>query len=106
MHRNAVELAAAVEEVELDDEGEADEGRAEAADEGRRGGRPAGGQDVVDNQHLVVGAEGVVVDLEGIAAVLEDVFVAPFGPRQLARLADGNESGAEGAGHAAPEDEA
>src|SRR5438093_12377628 len=45
------------------------------------------------------------MNLQSIGAIFQDVFVAPLGPGQLSRLADGDESGAERAGHTTAEDE-
>ena len=49
--------------------------------------------------------DGVEVDLEGVGAVLERVGLADGARRQLARLADRDEAGAEPLGHRRAEDE-
>src|SRR5579885_1197487 len=59
------ELAAPVEEAQLDDEAQTGDPGAEPfdqADGGRR--RPPGGEDVVDHQHLLVVVDRVAVQLE------------------------------------------
>ena len=52
------------------------------------------------------GPDGVGVDLDGVDAVFEAVFLADGPPRQLAFLADRDEAAAELVGDGAAEDEA
>src|SRR5262245_2805126 len=88
----AVELVAAVQESELDDEREADHLTAQSFGKtDGRGRRAAGRDDVVDDQHLLTGRDRVAVDLEEIGAVLELVLLALDLTRQLSRLAHGHE---------------
>src|SRR5579863_5649884 len=102
-----VELGAAVEEVEFEDEAEAGDAAAEVLDQfGDGGGRASGGEDVVDDQDLLAGNDGVPVNFQRIGAVFERVFDALDGGGQFIRLADGNEAGADGVGEDGSEDEA
>ena len=73
---------------------------------GRRRGGAAGGQHVVDDQDPLVGMDGVAVDLELVAPVLELVLLAGDCPRQLAGLAHRDERGAERVGDRRRRDEA
>src|SRR3989442_6286213 len=101
------ELAPAVEEGQLDDEGEPDHLGAQAlgqADGGRR--RPARGEHVVHDQYPLAGLHGVAVDLEQVGAVLELVLLALDLPGELPRLAHGHEPGPEAVGGGGGQDEA
>src|SRR2546429_658075 len=69
-------------------------------------GRPAGRQQVVDDQHAMAIADGVVVDLERVAAVLELVAGCIGLVRELARLAHQRQPRAETVGHGGADDEA
>src|SRR5438105_1582112 len=76
-HLAAGQLLAAVEKAELDHEAQSHDGAAELLDQADRRRRgPAGGEHVVDDDHLVAGLDGVTVDLEEVSAVLELVFLA------------------------------
>src|SRR5687768_7468528 len=66
------ELAAAVEEAELDDEREPGDLGAETLDQADGGGCGAtGGEDVVDHQHPLVDGHRVAVQLQKARAVLQ-----------------------------------
>src|SRR5258706_6105804 len=107
MHLDAVELLTALQEVQFNQKARPDDvGAAVLEQLAGRGGGTAGRQDVVDQEDLLAMVNGVVVDLEGVGAVFEDVFVALLRPGELARLADGNEACAEALGDATAEDEA
>ena len=68
----AVELGAAVEEAELDEETDLDNLRADFADElGGGGGGSAGGEEIIEQQHSRAGLEGVLVDGHGVFAIFE-----------------------------------
>src|SRR5438552_1934987 len=96
----------AIQKRQFDDRSDADDTGAEVSHErGRCAHRSARGQDVVDDEDAIAGVDGVVVDLQNVLAVFELVFVAALGPRQLAGLADGNESAIQNARHATTEDE-
>src|SRR5947209_5658148 len=99
------EARAAVEEAELDDEGEAGHGALLAFDQpGAGAGGAAGGEQVVDDDAATAG-HGVLVDLEGVGAVFEGVAFAGGFPRELAGLADGGEADAEAVGEGGAEEE-
>src|SRR5205823_9535881 len=71
-HLVAVETGAALQERELDHERAADHPAAAARDELHRGrGGASRREQVVDDEHAVTVADGVVVDLERVRAVLE-----------------------------------
>src|SRR3989442_13061535 len=73
-HLDALEATATAQEGELDHEGAGDHLAAAALYQlDRRRGRAAGGEEGVDDQHPVAGADRVGVDLESVAAVLERV---------------------------------
>ena len=77
------------------------------ADElGRRLGRAAGGDQVVDDQDALARPDGVLVDLDDVDAVFQRVLLADGLPRQLALLADRDEAAAQPVGDGAAEDEA
>ena len=70
--------------------------RACALDEAtRRGGRPAGGEEVVQHEHAVARFHGVGVHLDDVLAVFERILFPDTRVRQFSRLADGNEPDAE-----------
>ena len=88
----AFEPVAALEEVELDEEREADDLALEPLDELDRAlDRAAGREQVVDDQDLLAGLDRVAVDLERVRAVLEGVLDGDRLGRQLAQLADRDE---------------
>src|ERR1051325_7520786 len=106
MYLDTNELPPRLEELQLDEDADADQRRLEAAHEvGGGAGGAAGREHVVDDDDAVAAAECIVMDLQRVGAVLQDVLVAAAGPGELARLADGDEAGAEEAGDAAAEDE-
>ena len=101
------QFVTAAETVKFDHHRHADDVAAEGLDEaGRRQGRAAGGEDVVDDQDGLVGVDGVTMDLELVGAVLELVLLTCHGPGQLAGLADGDEPGPEPVRHRCRENEA
>src|SRR5687768_6268488 len=88
------ELAAAVEEAELDDEREPGDLGPETLDQADGGGGGAtGGEDVVDHQHPLVDGHRVAVQLQKARAVLQLVGLGLDFPRQFADLADRHEAG-------------
>src|SRR5919107_3420031 len=96
----------ALEELELDQGGDAHDLAAEALDEPGRGpGGAAGGEHVVDDQDPLAGDDGVGVQLEGGGAVLERVLLGLDLVGQLAGLTDGDEAGPEVVGDRRGEDE-
>src|SRR5262249_52527055 len=85
----AVEPVAALQEVQLDEEREADDVALQALDELDRAlHRAAGGQEVVDDQDLLAGLDRVAVDLERVRPVFEGVLDGDRLRRQLAELPD------------------
>src|SRR5205814_2850775 len=79
----ALELGPAAERHQLEQERETDDGSAQTLDQpGGRGGRAAGGDHVVDDQHPLARVHRVAVDLEQIVPVLEGVLLAFDVPRQ------------------------
>ncbi len=68
--------------------------------------RPAGRQEVVDDEHLLTRLDRVAMDLEGVRSVLERVLDGDRLGRELAQLAHGHEAGVELVGHRRAEDEA
>ena len=72
----------------------------------RRFRRPAGSDQVVDDQDALPRRDRVVVDLDGVDPVFERVLLPDGLPRQLAFLSDGDEPAAEPVGDGAAEDEA
>src|SRR5687767_7075257 len=100
------ELPPAVQEAELDHEGQPDDLGPEALDQADRGGgRPAGRQDVVDHEHPLVEGDRVAVQLEETRAVLQLVGLGLDFPWQLADLADRHEAGTQPVGHRRGDDE-
>src|SRR5579862_8366363 len=103
----ALELVAAVKEIEFDDEGEACDLSAERAREFGGGfGGASGGEQVVDNENFFAGADGVLVHFERVGAVFQCVIEFDSFGGELADFADGNESGVEAVGERGGEDEA
>src|SRR5512142_1602549 len=73
----ALELVAALEEVEFDDEAEAADLGVELLGEVDGGvGGTAGGQQVVHDDDALPALDGVLMHLEGVGAVLQRVAVA------------------------------
>jgi hypothetical protein len=99
--------AAAAEEGELDQEGQADHLAAEALDElgGRRCGAP-GGDDVVDHEHPLARRDGIGVHLEVVGPVLEGVLLRTGLAGQLAHLAERDEARPQRPGHGRGQHEA
>src|SRR5438309_11191202 len=78
----ADELGTAAELDELEQECEARDDPTQPLDEaGRRRGRPAGCDHVVDDQHPLAREHGIPMDLEAIGAVLEQVLLLLDLPR-------------------------
>ena len=99
--------AARIQELELEDEREGDNLGAGLLDEAAERHRRAAGRDeVVDDEHLVAGNEGVFVDLQLIGAVLERIGLGVDLARKLARLARGDEADAELVGDGRTDEEA
>ena len=92
-HSPALEPVAALEELELDQEREADHLALEPLDQFDRAvDRAAGREQVVDDQDLLTRRDRVAVDLERVRAVFERIFDGDRLGRQLAQLADGDET--------------
>src|SRR5262245_50715285 len=84
------EAVAPLEEVELDEERQADDLALQPLDELDRAlDGAARREEVVDDEDLLPGRDGVAVDLERVRAVLEGVLDGDRLGRQLAELADG-----------------
>src|SRR4051812_23305701 len=83
----ALQALARVEERELDDGGDAEQRRVQPSNQsGGSGGSAARCEHVVDEQDLVGRADGVVMNLQDVRAVLEHVLMPSRRPRQLPRL--------------------
>lgn len=65
-----------------------------------------GGNDIVDDQHLLTGLDGIGLHLEEILAVLLLVGLGHAGTGQLALLAHGDEAGTQAQGQARAHQEA
>src|SRR6266853_1367802 len=101
------QLVAALEEIELNDELEADDFAAQLADQLRHRRRsPASGEHVIDNQDATADFDGVAMDLQHVGAVFELIFDALRRRGELPGLAHGDESGAQRIGHGGGEDKA
>src|SRR5437773_12327824 len=106
MEREALELVAAVEEGELDQERHADDVAPELLDQPeRRGHRAARGEQVVDGEHALARPDRVLVDGERVASVLELVLDLDGLAWELAELPHGDEACAELVGERPAEDE-
>ena len=95
---NAViaEFFTAIEEAELDEEGNGDEVGLESVKELNRGGSgAAGGEEVVDEQDLFPGMDGVFMDFHDIFAVFQGVRELTSIPWELALFPDGDKSSTE-----------
>ena len=98
---------AAVEERQLDHEAEAHDHAAGLLHHSRGGGGgAAGGEQVVHDEDAMAVADGVLVHLQGVGAVLQIVGDADAFGGQLLRLAHRHEAGAERVGERRGEDEA
>ena len=81
---------------ELDQDRNADHLGAQFPEEPQgRGDRAAGREEIVHDEHALPVADGVVMDLEGVRAVFQRVFLAVLRAGELARLADRDEPGAD-----------
>src|SRR4029450_783347 len=102
----ALDQLSALEELELDQGGDADDLAAEAFHQAGRGpGGAAGGEHVVDDQDPLAGHDGVGVQLQGGGVVLQRVLLGLDLVGQLAGLAHGDEAGAEVVGDRRGQDE-
>src|SRR5262249_50044973 len=68
--------------------------------------RAARRNQVVNDEDALPSLDGLLVDLDGIDAVLERVLLTDRLPRQLALLAHRDEAAAQAVGHRAAQDEA
>src|SRR6185312_7356420 len=78
---------------QVDDKGTADHigaGAFQQRDPGDAGA--AGGDQIIDNQHIVTLGDGIDVNLHPVLAIFQIVILADHGMRQLAFLADGNKA--------------
>ena len=81
-------------------------GRRQAGGAKEKAEELTGSDDVVDDQHALAGAQGAVLHLEVVGAVLLFVGRGGAGAGQLAALADGDEGGSEAEGERGGEEEA
>src|SRR5437867_5517221 len=87
MVREALELVAAVEEGELDQERHADDVAPELLDQPeRRGHRAARGEQVIDGEYALPRLDRVLVDGERVAPVLELVQIGRASCRERGRV--------------------
>src|SRR5881296_2412812 len=106
MEREALELVAAVEEGELDQERHADDVAPELLDQPeRRGHRAARGEQVIDGEYALPRLDRVLVDGERVAPVLELVLDLDGLARELTELPHGDETRAQLVGERPAEDE-
>jgi len=97
---------AALERLDLDEDGDAVDGGARVAREAAaRFERAACGEQVIDDEDLLSGLDGVGVDLDAVGAVFEGIGEAARRTREFARFADGDEPGGEGLGEGGAENE-
>ena len=84
---------------------EPDDFASEQLDEpGDRRGGSAGGEDVVDDQDVLAGFDGVGVDLELIGSVFQLILDAPHDGREFLGLANRDETRAERVSHGGGEE--
>ena len=103
----ASEFFASIQEGEFDEEDGAEDVAAELLDEVEGGGGgAAGGEEVIGEEDGFAGADGVLVDFDGVGAVFEVVAGAEGFPGEFAFFADGDEAGVEFGGDEGAEDEA
>ena len=103
----AGEFFASIQEGEFDEEDGAEDVAAELLDEVEGGGGgAAGGEEVIGEEDGFAGADGVLVDFDGVGAVFEVVAGAEGFPGEFAFFADGDEAGVEFGGDEGAEDEA
>src|SRR5215210_5679922 len=92
-HALVAQLSCAADIGQVDDEGRCHDiaaGFAEEIDGG--GGRAAGSDQIVDQEDPVTLPNGVGVNLDGVDAVFERIFLAEVAVMQLAPLGNRNES--------------
>lgn len=105
MHIISGELVSSLETFQLNQEVERHDFAAELADQAdRRFGRSTRGQEIIDDQHALSGADRIPVDRQGVRSVLEAVLHFEAIGRQLSRLSDRHESRPEPTGQHAAED--
>ena len=98
---------AAFQEIEFQDEAQAGHFSVELFHQpGDGGSGPAGGQDIVDDQHILAGRDGVLVDLQYVGPIFERVFDALTLGRKLFLLANRDKAIAQGIGDGGSDDEA
>src|SRR5215467_12288645 len=92
---------------QLDEEVAGDHNPSKPLDQPQRGRHgTAGREQVIHDEHALALADGVLMDGEHVAPVLELVFLLDHGARELALLPHGHETGPELLRQRAPEDEA
>src|SRR2546428_11245707 len=107
MERVLLQLVAAVEKREFDHERHAHDVATELIDQSQRcRHRAAGCEQVVHGEHALPGLDRILVDRERVAAILELVLHLDGLARELAELANGNESRVQLMGERAADDEA
>src|SRR2546423_10120576 len=100
------QVVGALEELQLDEEGDPDDLAAKLLDQARRRpGRAASRQQVIDDHHRLPRPDRMLMDLEYPRAVLERVGLCNFLTGELAFLPDWDEACIEQAGKRATEDE-
>src|SRR5258707_11172333 len=105
-HFRPFKFFAAVEEVQFHDKTQSSNFCAQRLGQLQAGvGGAAGGQQVVHDDYFLAGLDSVFVDLQRVNAVFQ--LITPLGGfcRQLARLADGNETGVQTIGQGRAKDE-
>src|SRR5947199_5591848 len=106
MERVVLQLAATMEERELDQERHADDVAPELLDQPeRRGHRAARGEQVIDGEYALPRLDRVLVDGERVAPVLELVLDLDGLARELTELPHGDETRAQLVGERPAEDE-
>ncbi len=96
----------AAEESQLNHEGDFEEVTSKTVDQADRGGSgPAGGEDVVDEEDPLTGANGVNVQGQGVGTVLEAVALLEGLERELSLFADGHDARPEPEGDGGSEEE-
>ena len=101
------EAVAALQEVQLDGEGQSGDFAAQLLHE-LDGGfhRAAGSQQVIDQHYALSGLNGVQVNLQRVGAVLQIIGHARDGRGQFVRLAHGHKAGVEPVGQGGAKDKA
>src|SRR5690606_7816470 len=95
-HAAGLQFAQPTEVRQVDNKSGADHLAAGTADElGGRFGGAAGGDQVVDDEDALTFADGILVDFDGVDAVLERVLLPDGLPRQFTLFTNRDESAAE-----------